>query len=497
MSNDTRTVRKPRQSSLTLEKFINSLGTKQARILEDLPGTSRQQKLRKRAYLSAGGKFSKYAHFLLRHTYDLGYVPIHPIITLDYYVSSISHDFSKKEIVKDCFSLLEGCDELWVFEEKLPSFLSNTSNREKMHISDFPEGVMAEIYFWLKSKPHNPLRFFTWREVGIPKYLPQSAWSIMPENDTGHDSSPKFKPSHFAIIDLGSSTVKLSVCRVDSTDQIETLHKKALTVNLAEDFFENKELQELAIKRTIQAILDLRHEALEYDVSDIELIGTGVVREAKNQKSFLKEISEETGLSLRVLSGNDEATLVYDAVRESIDTKAGKLVVINAGGGSTEIIIETGRSSRVYSLPIGISNLNEKFIKRYPVSEGSFLKMKSFVKETVGEAIGKPPPVDLLVYTGGELDYMLITGFELDDFEYSRSHPKKVSLENIIKKNRKMLKMELEDLQAYMPANPNWMGGAISSNALLEALSEYFDMTTVIPSNKNLNDGVLLGMQKD
>ena len=56
---------------------------------------------------------------------------------------------------------------------------------------------------------------------------------------------------------------------------------------------------------------------------------------------------------------------------------------------------------------------------------------------------------------------------------------------------KKMRNMKLEELHAFMPDNPKWMNGTISSNTLLETIAEFYKIDTIIPSNKNLNDGIL------
>lgn len=495
MSSDKNIIKGIR-ANLSLKQFLATLEENQKKDIAPLINSSFPDKLRKAVYLSSGGKFLKYADFLRAFVIKSGYVPIHPVVTLNYYISSVFHNYNKAEIMQDCFTLLLKSDELWVFEEKLPTFDKKNLVTRLKPIFDFPEGVIAEIYFWLANKPNSPIRFFTWQDIGIAKYTPDLSWSLVPEKNKG-DVTLGLRnelPQRFGIIDLGSSTVKLTVCSFDVDKKVEILDKKSITVNLAEGFFDNNELQKPAIARTLEAIIDCQKEALGFGVLDIKIVGTGILRKANNINIFTKEIKEKTDLELKILSGKDEAELIYKAVAASFKLKNLRLAVVNAGGGSTSIMYGGNHKTQYNSLPLGISDLNEKYVERYPISTTQYKKMKKSVRKMLEENIKQPPECDFLVYTGGELDYMIITGFPLKDYSGSLVHPKKISLKKFNEYAGKMRSMTQEKLHAFMPANPKWMNGAISSNTILETIAEFLKIETIIPSNKNLNDGILLTM---
>lgn len=492
MSSDKNRVKRLR-TNLSLKQFLSVLKENQKKSISSLISSSAV--LRKTVYLSSGGKFLKYADFLRVFAIKSGYVPVHPVETLNYYLSSTCHNHNKAEVMKDCFSLMMKCDELWVFEEQLPLFEKAATSGIRP-ISQFPEGVLAEICFWLTNKPNSPIRFFDWKDVGVAKYISEASWSIIPDKKELEETKTQLNdyPKRFGIIDLGSSTVKLTICNIDDSKKTEVLHKKAITVNLAEGFFENNELQPAAMARTLEAIADCQSEALGYGVLDIKMIGTGVLRKAVNLDSFTVRVKEKTGLELKVLSSKDEAELVNNAVVNSFKNGSLDLIVVNAGGGSAGIIFNKDKKAEYYSIPLGISDLNEKFVGEYPMTPAKYEQMRNYIRKMLKDNIKSLGKRRILVYTGGELDYMIVTGFPLEDFGLSLSHPKKISLEKFKSYAAKMRLMKQEELYAFMPANPKWMNGAIASNTILETIAEFLGVETIIPSNKNLNDGVLLTM---
>lgn len=487
-------IKRARIENINEKDILSSLSLSRADALNKIVNTSRPEKLRKTVYLSSGGKYYKYVDYLLKFVYDSGYVPIHPILTLNYYISSISHNNDKEEIVKDCFSLMENCTELWVFDDRKPSFGLDTEDASKKHITKYPEGVLAEIAWWKRYKSNNPIRFFTWKDIGIPKYLPESTWQLIPE-ESGTEIIESDNPSRFGIIDLGSSTVKLSIIESRELGNTQVLFKKAVTTNLAEDFFDTKIIKKEAMDRTVQALKDLKEEGITNGVNDFKLIGTKVIRDANNSQLFIQEIKEQVGLSLEILSKEEELELVKKAVKESFNSKDVDLVIVNAGGGSSQISFTFEGKEYNYSLQVGISDLNEKFLSDYPISNELYEKMKKYIKGIIEKEIKNIPNKETIVYTGGELDYMLITGFPLREYNDSISHPKQISVKEFIQRCFEMRELNLEEIQSFMPTNSNWMNGAIASNTLLEVLCELFKIKTIIPSNKNINDGIVITMQ--
>lgn len=490
----SRGIKKAKLENIDEKDILSSLTLSRADALNKIVNTSRPEKLRKTVYLSSGGRYYKYVDYLLKFVYDSGYVPIHPILTLNYYISSISHNNKKEEIVKDCFSLMGNCAELWVFDDKKPSFGLDTEDKSRKHIAKFPEGVLAEIAWWKRYKNSSPIRFFTWKDIGIPKYLPKNTWRLIPE-DSVIEVSEEDNPSRFGIIDLGSSTIKLSIIESKELGDSQVLFKKSVTTNLAEDFFDTKIIKKEAMERTIQALKDLKEEGINNGVNDFKLIGTKVIRDAENSQLFIQEIKENIGLTLEILSKEEESKLVEKAVKESFDSNDIDLVIINAGGGSSQVSFTIDGVNFNYSLPVGISNLNEKFLSHYPISDKSYEEMKKYIEEIIKKEIKNIPSKDTIVYTGGELDYMLITGFPLQEYNYSISHPKQISVTKFKQRCSEMRDLSLEEIQSFMPTNPNWMNGAIASNTLLEVLCKLFNIKTIIPSNKNINDGIVITMQ--
>ena len=156
---------------LSLQEFENSIEDKaHLENLRQVLANSSQKDFRPLVYTSLDGDDYKYVDFIRKFVYAKGGIPVNPIETLNYYLSTLAHQGSKKEIIKDCFKLMLSCDELWVF--------TKPAKEGDISLCSLAEGILAEIYVWLSKKSALKIKFYDWADVEIPKYLPQSNWSL-------------------------------------------------------------------------------------------------------------------------------------------------------------------------------------------------------------------------------------------------------------------------------------------------------------------------------
>ncbi len=154
----------------SLEDFENAISDKNH--LENLKQVLKEtdtKSFRPLVYTSLDGDDYKYVDFIRKFVYEKGGIPVNPIETLNYYLSTIAHKGSKKEIIRDCFKLMLSCDEIWVFTKP-----GNKCTSMEL----LAEGILAELYVWLSTKSAASVAFYNWADVGVPKYLPQSDWSL-------------------------------------------------------------------------------------------------------------------------------------------------------------------------------------------------------------------------------------------------------------------------------------------------------------------------------
>jgi len=163
-----------------------------------------------------------------------------------------------------------------------------------------------------------------------------------------------------ASIDVGTNSVRLLVADVHPDGRVCALVQRGTVTRLGEGLDSTGRISPAAARRTLKAIVEAASEARATGAGPIVLAATSALRSAANGAEVAAEIQNSTGLELRILSGEEEARLVFSAVQGGIDNQD-KVIVMDIGGGSTEFACGYGVSlSRAVSMQIGCVRLYER-----------------------------------------------------------------------------------------------------------------------------------------
>ncbi len=164
---------------------------------------------------------------------------------------------------------------------------------------------------------------------------------------------------NFAVIDLGSNSVRMSVNALEKDGSYKLLQKLRATVRLSEGMTNDNFLKEEAMSRVIEAIVDFVNIAKDYKCASIAAVATAALRNAANKDLFLSRVKEKAQLQFEIISGEQEAYYSYLAVKETVGITDG--VIYDTGGGSTEItLVKNGEVKRAISLPLGAVIVTEQ-----------------------------------------------------------------------------------------------------------------------------------------
>lgn len=172
-----------------------------------------------------------------------------------------------------------------------------------------------------------------------------------------------------AAIDIGTNSVHMIVVRVRTDLSFEVIDREKAMVRLGAGGLDGKELTSEAMGAALQALSKFKRLAESHTVDVILAAATSATREARNGGEFLARIEAETGIRPRVITGAEEARLIHLAAVYGVDVGSARAVVIDIGGGSTEITLGTATSVQAAkSFKIGVIRLTERFVKSDPLS---------------------------------------------------------------------------------------------------------------------------------
>ena len=164
-----------------------------------------------------------------------------------------------------------------------------------------------------------------------------------------------------AAVDLGSNSFHMKVVR-SSGDELEVIDRIREMVRLASGLDENVNLTEEAMDRALQCLSRFGERLRDIPASQVRVVGTNTLRRAGNAREFMRQAQRVLGHQIEIIGGQEEARLVYLGVSHSVRQIEGRMLVVDIGGGSTELIIGEGyQPQHLESLFIGCVSLSLKY----------------------------------------------------------------------------------------------------------------------------------------
>lgn len=202
-----------------------------------------------------------------------------------------------------------------------------------------------------------------------------------------------------AAIDLGSNALRAIIVRKNG-NEIEVIKSFREPLRLGEDVFDTGIISENKMNLTEEAFIKLFHIFAEFNVTDARAKATSAMRDSKNGQILAKRIAQSTGIEIETIKGNEEAELIFEAVRGQINLKKKNAVLMDIGGGSTElIIVKDEKLIAVQSFNVGTVRLIKLKQNELELAiEDQLEKMILFIKTHL-----KLKKSDLFIGTGGNL----------------------------------------------------------------------------------------------
>jgi exopolyphosphatase/guanosine-5'-triphosphate,3'-diphosphate pyrophosphatase len=188
-----------------------------------------------------------------------------------------------------------------------------------------------------------------------------------------------------AAIDVGTNSVHMIVCRVGSDGSFEVIDREKDMIRLGAGGLEGRELPAANIAAALHSLSKFKRLADSHGVDDTIAAATSAVREARNGGDFIGAAERDVGIRIRVISGTEEARLIHLAAGYAVGIGRRKSVVIDIGGGSTEITL--GTSARVElgrSFRLGALRLTERFGKSDPLSDRDERRLVRHISREAG-----------------------------------------------------------------------------------------------------------------
>jgi exopolyphosphatase/guanosine-5'-triphosphate,3'-diphosphate pyrophosphatase len=210
-----------------------------------------------------------------------------------------------------------------------------------------------------------------------------------------------FGPHRFAVIDVGTNSVKFHVGERGADATWRTVVDRAEVTRLGEGLAASGQLAPAAVERTAAAVADMAAEARREGAEAIAAVGTAALRLAPNAAALIDAVRARCGVRVEVIAADDEARLAYLAARAGLPGATGSIVVFDTGGGSSQFTFGCGdRVDERFSVDVGAARFTERFGLDRCVSRDVLAAALEAIAADLGALAGRPAP-DAVIGMGG------------------------------------------------------------------------------------------------
>jgi exopolyphosphatase / guanosine-5'-triphosphate,3'-diphosphate pyrophosphatase len=281
------------------------------------------------------------------------------------------------------------------------------------------------------------------------------------------------------VVDLGTNSTRLLVADVDG-EHVEEVARRTAITRLGEGVDERRKLLPLPVARVRNVLSEYRRELEQLGAERVLAIGTSAVRDAENGEAFLGEIEWNYGFASRLLSGEEEAELTRRGVANG-RALGEKTLVLDVGGGSTELITARRRTS----VDVGSVRLTERHLRSDPATHEEV--------EAAAEAVRAVlPPLDPCDAIGVAGTVTTLAALELGAYDPQRVHGYLLARDAVARQLERVASLPLaerRELPGLEPERaPVIVGGAIVVREILDR----YGLDGLVASERDLLHGAAL-----
>ena len=303
-----------------------------------------------------------------------------------------------------------------------------------------------------------------------------------------------------AAIDIGTNSTHLLVASVDTTlgtFSIEQAEKS--TTRLGERDPDSGELTSDAMQRGYETLRRFRDLAMSHDVEQIVTAATSAVREAPNGREFLQSIQDGLGIDVDLVSGPEEARLIYLGVLSGMSFGDRPHLVLDIGGGSTELILADGRDARALtSTRVGAVRLQRDFVKDDPIPPHRRSFLQAFIQGSLEPAVDKvhrrikPGEIPVLVATSGTAMAIGALAASEDERPPLKLHGYRVSRQRLDRVVEKLVTMTPEQRRDPSPINDRRAEIIVPGALILQTTMQMLGVEEFVLSERALREGLIV-----
>jgi exopolyphosphatase/guanosine-5'-triphosphate,3'-diphosphate pyrophosphatase len=294
-----------------------------------------------------------------------------------------------------------------------------------------------------------------------------------------------------AAIDVGTNSTRLLVAE-ERPGGFRPIDRRMKITRLGQGVDSTGRLSREALRRTLMTVADYIAACGEYGVGVVRVTGTSAVRDARNRDEFFDGVTQLTGRAPELLSGEQEARATF--LGTASDLADGPKLVVDIGGGSTELIVGDGEPERLVSLDIGCVRMFEKHLFSDPPSTDELESMRAEIRSALN---GAKLEVDvsagaLLIGVAGTVTQLATLKAGVPVYDPDVTHHAVMSHGDVRLLARRLESLPYEQRSRIKGLESGRVDVIVAGAEILLAVMEVFDFAEVLVSERDILDGLVI-----
>ncbi len=303
------------------------------------------------------------------------------------------------------------------------------------------------------------------------------------------------------LIDLGTNSARLLVVRINDNKSYTILNQHRIMVRLGEGEFLKHRLKKEAMERTILVLSRFAAMARNLGAEEIYAVATSATRDAENRDAFLERVRREAGIDLKVISGLEEARLIYLGVSSGMHLRDSTALFIDIGGGSTELIVgNQAEHFHLDSLKLGSVRLSSLFFlpdETGPVTPDRYALLQQYVRNASLRSVQRLREfaLDLTVGSSGTMEALGEMAARMNQRKQKHDEDdgvRTVTFKQMEELAKLLCSLPLKDRKRVPGMTPERADIIIAGTAIIHTLMEDLGLEKIQISPRGLRNGLLM-----
>jgi exopolyphosphatase/guanosine-5'-triphosphate,3'-diphosphate pyrophosphatase len=296
----------------------------------------------------------------------------------------------------------------------------------------------------------------------------------------------------YAVIDIGTNSVKFNISERRADGTWLAIVDRAEITRLGEGLEQTGEISSDASERTVSAICAMVQEARQSDVAKLAAVGTMGMRTARNSQQFIDAVKQRCGVTIEVISGDEEGRLAYIAVKSGLGLAEGSLAIFDTGGGSSQFTF--GHGSVVeerFSLNVGAVRYTEKYGLSGVVPPEQLQAALNTIAADLSRLDGRPSP-DALVGMGGAITNIAAVQHSLAKYDPNIIQGSVVQRSEVERQIELYCSKSLDDRRTIIGLQPKRADVILAGVCVVKTVMNKLQKDRLSVSDRGLRHGLLI-----